>query len=118
MRATQQPHHGVRGGGELDILAGLIGQVIELFADMVGDGLHHGLVLARILPISRAMHHTISPYKLTLVRMAGEVTEVLAKVVVAGRAGLGNQTCWQLKILLHVLQLIAAAAQGGQGTIL
>ena len=57
------------------------------------------------------MDHTINPYKLTLVRVAREVTEILPKVEVARGAGLGNQACRQLKVLLHVLELVETAAQ-------
>ena len=57
------------------------------------------------------MDHTINPHKLTLVRVACEVTEILPEVVVARGASLGNQTCRQLKVLLHVLELAETAAQ-------
>ena len=57
------------------------------------------------------MDHTINPYKLTLVRVAHEGTEILPEVVVARGAGLGNQACRQLKVFLHVLELVNTGAQ-------
>ena len=68
-------------------------------------------LLTFIISISWPPHHLVHPHKVALPGVAGHVTEVLAKVVIAGGTGLAYQAFGQLKILLHVLQLTETAAE-------
>ena len=64
----------------MNILAGLIGRLIELLADEVGDGLDHLLLLALILPLAGSLDLLVYPDKVALLRVTSDVTEVLTNI--------------------------------------
>ena len=104
--AAEESHNCIRLCGELDILAGLVGRLIELLTHEVGHFTDHRLVLIFVDPRPGPRHLLIHPDKVALFWVAGYVTEIFSKVVVTRRTCIPQQTFWKLKICFDVFELI------------
>ena len=78
--ATQERHHRVRGGRELDILTGLVCGLVELLAYEVSDGLDHLLLLPLVVPLAGPRDALVDPHKVALTRVAGDIAEILTNI--------------------------------------
>ena len=117
-RTTEHPHDGVTQCGELDIDTGLKRPRRKVLGYKVCDILDHSDVLACVvsvaLIIAGPLYRVIHPEKVALVWSAGQVTEVLLEVVVAGGADRLNDLlrCHEVGLEVHQLPLAAAEVLG------
>ena len=109
-RSTEKVHDGPKSWKD-DILAGVVDGLNKISVGVVGDAFDHLNRLTVVFIKTRSLNIAVSSDKGCLLGRAGEVTEVLAEVVPAGRTGAGEKGTDHLKVGLQISQLASAAAK-------